>query len=200
MKWAHIPLRQGTDRVIQQILNESFSAIPEHLPSSKIRSYKKDVAEQLKAAVVQAQKRNGLDIYLPVKGLDEREFGLGASIFVTEALLPGKKRKDAGPYRPVDIAAQLLARGNSKSIDTTVGEIDGSVAVRRDSVVGPDPDSAIDTASRRIEYIAAVPNASRRWLILAFSTIGAGNPRDDLADIFVEWFDAVMETFRWQYS
>ncbi|MFJ6569835.1 hypothetical protein ACIQNU_20670 [Streptomyces sp. NPDC091292] len=43
-----------------------------------------------------------------------------------------------------------------------------------------------------------MPDDPGRWFVAAFSTVGGGDPRDDLADALVEWFDAVMATFRWR--
>jgi hypothetical protein len=34
--------------------------------------------------------------------------------------------------------------------------------------------------------------------VVTFSTIGQGRPTDDLADLLVELFDAIMSTFRWR--
>lgn len=41
------------------------------------------------------------------------------------------------------------------------------------------------------------PNARRRWLIAAFSTLGDGDPGGEHAKILVELFDAIMSTFHW---
>jgi hypothetical protein len=54
-----------------------------------------------------------------------------------------------------------------------------------------------DYGSRRVDYIVPVPGEVDRWLVIAFSTIGGGDPDDNVARLLVELFDAMMATFRW---
>ncbi|KOV59830.1 hypothetical protein ADL01_34480 [Streptomyces sp. NRRL WC-3618] len=89
---------------------------------------------------------------------------------------------------------------SASEMDLSSGEIDGALAVRRERVVPAAPERSAELASRRVEYLVAVPGDPGQWLVAAFSTIGAGNPRDDLADAMVEWFDALMTTFRWSWT
>jgi hypothetical protein len=42
-----------------------------------------------------------------------------------------------------------------------------------------------------------VPGEAGRWLLFAFSTLGAGDPGDEVARVLVQLFDAMMSTFRW---
>lgn len=53
---------------------------------------------------------------------------------------------------------------------------------------------------RNVDYFVSVPGDPGHWFVAAFSTIGAGNPHDDLASAMVEWFDALMTTFRWSWT
>ena len=104
---------------------------------------------------------------------------------------------------PAEIAVQLLAGEsptNTSDVDLSSGEVDGALTVRRERVVPADPAGGVELASRRVEYLVAVPTDPGQWLVVAFSTIGAGDPRDDLADALVEWFDALMTTFRWSWT
>ncbi|MGW3549319.1 hypothetical protein ACWDLL_00340 [Streptomyces griseoincarnatus] len=94
---------------------------------------------------------------------------------------------------------QLLSR-DSPNADLSSGEVDGAVAVRREFVAKADPRRGVEVASRRVEYIASVPGNPSRWFVAAFSTVGGENPRDELAKVLVEWFDAVMATFRWRFE
>ena len=43
-----------------------------------------------------------------------------------------------------------------------------------------------------------VPGDPERWLVIAFSTLGGGDPDDDIARLLAGLFDAMMSTFRWQ--
>ncbi|MFI9339364.1 hypothetical protein [Streptomyces althioticus] len=197
-QWAQVPLRQGTVEVVERILHDMFLRIPENAPSDKIGPYKREVAKRFRSSVAQAQQKNGLDLYIPVKPVADQEFNLGASILVTETTLP-ERRAGATYADPADLVVQLLSRDGSNA-DLSSGEVDGAVAVRREYVAEADPDQGVEVASRRVEYIASVPGDPARWFVAAFSTVGGGNPKDELAEVLVEWFDAVMATFRWSFE
>ncbi|MFE9973457.1 hypothetical protein ACFYRD_22555 [Streptomyces hirsutus] len=136
-----------------------------------------------------------MDLYLPVRPTEE--VNLGASIVISENILP-RNRQGAHRSDPIEVAVQLLSRDAVDGADLSSGKIDGALAVRREHVVEADSSRNIELASRRVEYIVSVPDDPDRWFIAAFSTVGDGNPREDLADALVEWFDAVMATFRWR--
>lgn len=77
--------------------------------------------------------------------------------------------------------------------------IDDTVWVRTETVVNPDQRRVpeLDTATRRVSYVTAVPDDPRRWLLVAFSCAGDGDPDSDLTLMVVELFDAIMGTWRW---
>jgi hypothetical protein len=50
-----------------------------------------------------------------------------------------------------------------------------------------------------VDYTFPIPGDSRRWLAVTFSTPGAGDPGDQVAEALVELFDAIMTTFRWRH-
>ncbi|MEU0679247.1 hypothetical protein [Streptomyces albogriseolus] len=195
-QWAQIPLRQDTEEAVNRVLEDVYSRIPEDAPPDKIGPYKKEIAKRFRNSVSQAQYRNGLDLYVPVKPMGDQEFNLGASILVTETTLPERTR-GATYADPTDLAAQLLSR-EGVNVDLSSGDVDGAVAVRREYVADADPNQGIEVASRRVEYIISIPGQAAQWFIAAFSTVGGGDPRDELAEVLVEWFDAVMTTFRWR--
>ncbi|OPG10096.1 hypothetical protein B1R27_03700 [Streptomyces sp. GKU 895] len=194
-QWDQVPLRHGTEEAIQRILKTAFSRIPDDAPQDKIGPYKRELERRFRAAVAQAQQGKALDLYLPVK--PTADVNLGASIVVSETLLP-RHEQGSGQAEPTDVAVQLLARDGVDDADLSSGEIDGGLAVRREHVVDADPTRGAELASRRVEYIIAVPDDPARWFVAAFSTVGGGDARDELADALVEWFDAVMATFRWR--
>nr|WP_127892108.1 hypothetical protein [Streptomyces sp. S10(2018)] len=197
-QWAQIPLRQGTEEAVERILHEAYARIPADAPPDKIGPYKRELARRFRKAVAGAQERNALDLYLPVKPVGDEEFNLGASILVTETVLP--VRDPEGPRTPPsEIAVQLLTDNGAEGGDLSSGEVDGALAVRREHVAAAAPDRGATAGSRRVEYMVSVPGDPNRWFIAAFSTVGGGDPRDELADALVEWFDAVMATFRWRH-
>ncbi|NEA68967.1 hypothetical protein [Streptomyces sp. SID12488] len=198
-QWAQVPLRHGTEEAVHRILEDAYTRVPKDAPPDKVGPYKRELARRFRRAVAQAQQTKGLDLYLPVKpmGGGEFNFSLGASILVSESLLP-RRFGTNGAGEPTDIAVQLLSQDGVEGADLSSGEIDGALAVRREHVAAAAPDRGAELASRRVEYIVSVPGDPDRWFVAAFSTIGGGNPQDELAEALVEWFDAVMANFRWR--
>jgi hypothetical protein len=193
--WAQIPLRHGTEEAVRRILDEAFRRLPPGSPEDKVGPYKRELERRFRTVVRRVQEGNALDLYLPVKSADN--VNLGASIVVSETLLP-RRNEQATPVEPTDVAVQLLVNDGADNIDLSSGELDGALAVRREHVADADPDRGAELGSRRVEYIVSVPDDPDRWFTAAFSTVGGGDPRDELADALVEWFDAVMATLRWR--
>ncbi|WP_086559819.1 hypothetical protein [Streptomyces africanus] len=193
--WAQIPLRQGTEEAVRRILDEAFGRIPPGSPEDKVGPYKRELERRFRAAVSRVQEGNALDLYLPVRSAGD--VNLGASIIVSETLLP-RRREQAAHQEPTNVAVHLLSGDGTDNADLSSGELDGALAVRREHIADADPDQGADLGSRRVEYVVAVPDDPDRWFAAAFSTVGGGDPRDELADALVEWFDAVMATLRWR--
>ncbi|MFF4253156.1 hypothetical protein ACFY1L_18310 [Streptomyces sp. NPDC001663] len=200
--WVQIPLRQGdAEAAVRSIVTSAFARLPADVPRDKLTPLRLELERRLLAAVAGARKAEALELYLPMKLAGE--VNLGASFTVSQARLPVRSQAAGGATRASDtteVAVQLLvgeSPTNTSEVDLSSGEVDGAVAVRRERVVPADPARGIELASRRVEYLVAVPADPSQWLLVAFSTIGAGNPQDDLSQAMVEWFDALMTTFRW---
>lgn len=193
--WAQIPLRHGTEEAVRRVLDEAFSRIPPGSPEDKVGPYKRELERRFRGAVGRAQEGNALDLYLPVRSAGNAN--LGASIVVSESFLP-RRSEQAARSEPTDVAVHLLSRDGADNADLSSGELDGALAVRREHVADTTPDRGTGLGSRRVEYIVSVPDTPDRWFAAAFSTVGGGDPRDELADALVEWFDAVMATLRWR--
>ncbi|MFJ4829330.1 hypothetical protein ACIP79_05300 [Streptomyces sp. NPDC088747] len=203
--WVQIPLRQGdAEDAVRSLVTSAFARVPAEVPREKLTPLRLELERRLRGAVAEARGAKALEMYLPVKLAGE--VNLGASFTVSNARLPARSGPDgvsSGVSDPAEIAVQLLSADGMASdseMDVSSGEVDGSLAVRRERVVPAAPERAAELGSRRVEYLVAVPGDPSQWLVAAFSTIGAGNPRDDLADAMVEWFDALMTTFRWSWS
>ncbi|MFI9768194.1 hypothetical protein ACIHJG_15180 [Streptomyces sp. NPDC052415] len=196
--WAQIPLRSNTEEAIRRILDEAFSQIPAGAPADSVGPFKRELERRFRATVTQAQESNALDLYLPVKST--AGVNLGASIVVSESLLPHRGSQGDAHGAPTDIAVQLLSEDGVEDADLSSGELDGALAVRREHIVSADAAKGAELASRRVEYIVSVPDDPHRWFVAAFSTVGGGDPHDELAEALVEWFDAVMATLRWSHG
>ncbi|AZM57820.1 hypothetical protein DMA15_21335 [Streptomyces sp. WAC 01529] len=194
-QWAQIPLRQGTEEAVRRILDDAFARIPADAPQDRIGPYKRELERRFRSSVADAQKSKALDLYLPVKPMGG--VSVGASILVSESVVPRRPGEPRTESEPTEVAVQLLSRDGVENADLSSGEIDDALAVRREHVVEAAPAKGAELASRRVEYILSVPGDPDRWFVAAFSTVGGGDPRDELAEALVEWFDAVMANFRW---
>jgi len=184
--WERIPARQGADDAIKAILDAKFKELPPDLPRDKLAPYRAEIEGKLRKAAAQARKNGAIDLYLPVQlrnGLP-----VPASFVVSEGAIP-----TAGVAEPDQIVGALVA----ESADGTPVTVDGVTGARSERSSGPDPDQDIEYGSRRVDYMVPVPGEAGRWLLFAFSTLGAGDPGDEVARMLVQLFDAMMSTFRW---
>jgi hypothetical protein len=184
--WERIPARQGADDAIKQILDAKFRELPPDLPRDKLAPYRAEIEGKLRKAAAQARKNGAIDLYLPVQlrnGLP-----VPASFVVSEGSIP-----TAEVAEPEQIVSYLV----EESPDSTPVTVDGVAGARSEHAAGPDPDQGIEYGSRRVDYAVPVPGEGGRWLLFAFSTLGAGDPEDEVARMLVQLFDAMMSTFRW---
>jgi hypothetical protein len=112
---------------------------------------------------------------------------LAASFVVGGVVLP----EDLDELETLALVGELSAGGR-------LVEVGGVPAARTERAEPGDPGSGLDVATRRVDYTVPIPGQPRRWLSIVFSTPGAGDPGDQVADALVELFDAIMTTFRWR--
>ncbi|MGW0596219.1 hypothetical protein ACWD11_03640 [Streptomyces sp. NPDC002776] len=181
--WKRIPLRRKRDReaTVREIVAAACSALPRGFPRDVTTRYRLEIERRLNAGISNARKSGGLDFYLPI-------MEPGGSPIATSFVV-GEITSDQDSMRFLE---RMTAGSDYKSI-----EVDRAPGIRREVVVDADPEGEIELASRRVDYVAAVPGNFGRVLTISFSTFGGGDPRDDLADATVTLFDAIITTFRW---
>jgi hypothetical protein len=177
--WERIPARQGTDDAVKAILDAKFRELPPDLPRDQLAPYRAEIEGRLRRAAAQARKNGAIDLYLPVQlrnGLP-----VPASFVVSE----GSVGTAGDATEPEQIVSYLITEGTDGAPVT----VDGVTGARSEQTAGPDPDQGIEYGSRRVDYAVPVPGDAGRWLLFAFSTLGAGDPDDQVA--------RMMSTFRW---
>ena len=184
--WQRIPARRGTDEKIRQILDRAIGALPAGVPQDRLAAYRKEAEQRLRTAVGQARSKGALDVFLPVA--PRGGVHIPASFVVSEGSLGA-----ADPADPMQIVAYLATTGDEHQ-PVTVG---GTAGVRVEHTAGPEASQQVEYGSRRVDYIVPVPGEQDRWLVIAFSTFGSGDPDDHVSSLLVELFDAMMATFRW---
>jgi len=185
--WRKIPVRQHTDQAIRGIVDQAFSNLPTHVPQDKVAPYRKELEHQLTSAARQARRSGAVDLYLPVELMHGAP--IAASFIVSEGSLASVT--DIGP----EMIISYMASGRD---DNRVVTVDGAIGVRMERTARPDPSKGIEHGSRRVDYVISVPAEADRWVVVAFSTLGWGDPDDQYAKVLVELFDAIMSTFRWR--
>jgi hypothetical protein len=187
--WRQIPVRSGTPKAVRQISDEAFRHLPRHISRDKVTPYRIELERRLTSAADQARRHGGTDLYLPV----DLAHGtlLAASFIASEGWLG-----TAGELRASDIVPRLAA-GAAEGASSARVTVDDAAGVRTEHISPADSPAEPGRGSRRVDYVLPVPGAAGRWLVVAFSALGAGDPADKFADLLVELFDAIMSTFRW---
>jgi hypothetical protein len=183
--WHHIPLRQGTDEAIKKAVDAAARSAPKNMPRDKLTGYRLEQTRRLAKLAKDARRKHGTDLYVPM-GL-VRGIPVPASFLVSQVSLGSVEE-----IPPEVMISGLAAGGDSRKVTVA-----GAPAARTERTEGPDESREIEYASRRVDYVVAVPGDPDRYLAVAFSTFGGGNPDDELARLLVELFDAMMTTWRW---
>ncbi|MFE9648090.1 hypothetical protein ACFYO0_29040 [Streptomyces sp. NPDC006365] len=191
-EWVRIPMRSGTDEAIRTIVDDAFAALPADAPRDRIGPYRRELERRLKDAVKEARRAEALDLYLPLEQM--HGIAVPASIVVSEMQFPDEVAVD-----PSAVARRLL-EAPGRDGETSFVEVDEVRGVRTERTVAAGAPGGGELGSRHVDYIVPVPGDRGRWVGVVFSTLGAGDPEDELADLFVELFDAMMTTFRWSRS
>ena len=181
--WSRIPLRRGTEQAITAILDRSFAG----LPRDQVASLRRELQLRLRELAGRARENSGLDLYLPTERMGD--VTVTASFVVAEMSLISAEPVDPG---------MLIARLVTDSEQTTTVQFAGTAGTRTEHVEEADPEQGVEYASRRVDYVLPVPADPDRWVVVTFSTLGAGDPTDEFAQLLVELFDAIMTTFRWR--
>lgn len=182
--WVRIPLRQDSDQAIDAILEPKFAG----LPTDRYGPVRAELRKRILAQVATARANHGIDLYLPIEQIGG--VTVAASVVAGIVGFPASESATAE-----DVLVQLAARTEG----ARVTEVDGAGAVRSERVVPAEDggDDARGFGSRRVDYVAAIPDESDRWLTLSFSTLADGDPTGPVADLLVELFDAIVGTLRW---
>jgi len=187
--WARIPLRDGTEAAIREILDGALATLGPDVPRDKVMPLRAELEKRLLAEARTARGNEGIDLYLPVERVHGKTI---AASFVIGLL----------PFTSVEVpeAEDVLVALAAQADDARFVEVDGAGAVRWEERRDPEPaaaDAARQYASRRVVYVITVPDERDIWLTATFGTVGDGDPDGEVARVLVELFDAVLSTFRW---
>jgi hypothetical protein len=187
--WRHIPVRRGADEAIKKAARDVARQFAKGQPRDALTAYRIELERKLREVVAEARRRGGTDAYVPL-GL-VHGVPVPASFLVSELSLGSVEDID-----PARIIANLAsADGDSRPV--TVAD---AIGARTERTARADPSKNVEQASRRVDYVLAVPGESDRYLAVAFSVVCAGDPDDAYVRLLVELFDAMMATWRWRWE
>jgi hypothetical protein len=188
--WRRIPVRWGSKKAIREAVDEAFSVLPKDAPPDTVGPYRRELERYLTDLVRDARTKGGIDLYLPV--LPVYGAPLPASFVVadiSEALRPAGEMPDPAQ------AIALFAADNDYVNPVTV---DGAMGLRTEKTGKASLGEDGEFGTHQVDYVLSVPGTRDRWLAVYFSTLGGGNPDDQVAALLTGLFDAMMTTFRWE--
>ncbi|MGL5810517.1 MAG: hypothetical protein ACRCYQ_11280 [Nocardioides sp.] len=185
--WQRIMLRQDRRQQVARALDHAMGRAPSQIPPDQLAPVRRRLERELAHQLDEAAGRGGVDFYYPAGEL--HGVALNAS-FVVCSVRPPAPAHD-GLTTPT--LAELIRHGAEA---VTVAD---TVWVRSERLDESDGrDVAAGLRSRRVEYLTAVPDDERRWVVVSCSVIGDGDPDSLPTGLVVELFDAIMSTWRWQ--
>lgn len=189
--WLRLDARseQGTtefdrelDRVLATVPRDSFGPL-----ISQAR-------KQAHAVLDQARTARALDLYLPLGGMHGT--AVPASFLVSMVQLQDLPPDDGDTNDPEASSLKIAAMLASRMPQGEVRQLRAGIAVRSRRVIAAEGESP--RAGTRVDYHWPMPSQPRKWALASFTTIGAEKPDDDIAELLVGLFDAIMLTWRWQ--
>ena len=141
-----------------------------------------------------ARTARALDLYLPLGGMHGT--AVPASFLVSMVQLPDTLPDGEDTHDPEATSLKIAVMLASRMPQGEVREMPAGIAVRSRAVIAAEGEWS--WAGTRVDYHWPMPSQPRKWALASFTTIGAGKPDDDIAEVLVWLFDAIMLTWRWQ--
>jgi hypothetical protein len=164
--------------------------LPKDAPRDKVGPYRKELERHLTDLVRDARTKGGIDLYLPV--LPVYGTPMPASFVVADI---SEALRSAGEAPDPAQAIVMFAADNDHARPVTV---DGAVGLRIEKTGSASLEKSEEFGTHQVDYVLSVPGTRDRWLAVYFSTLGGGNPDDQVAALLTSLFDAMMTTFRWE--
>ena len=175
-------LDRELDRALNTVAKDSYSPL-----ISQARKQAHTVLDQARAA-------GALDLYLPLGGMHSAP--TPASFLVTIVHLhdtpPGGAEAQDPEAASMTIATMLAARMPAGEIK----QMRAGITVRSRQEIPAT--GASQWPGTRVDYHWPLPSQHRKWALATFTTLGAGKPDDDITELLIGLFDAIMLTWRWQ--
>lgn len=190
--WVQVPVDSRADGAVRRLVAEALEDPPREVPPDTLATLRRRLEGQLLAAVRSARDNGGSELYLPVAPL--------GGVLMPASFVVGEVDLQAPEPHAGDVVVAVLARLLAEDERARPVELDGAPALRTERALPARPDAmlGVDAAARGIDYLVAVPGRPGRWLAVSFTALVVED--DDLTELLVELFDAVLTTFRWDVA
>jgi hypothetical protein len=189
--WLRLDARSehGTEELDRE-LDSVLSTVPRD-------SYGPLIAEARKMAhsvLEQARVAGALDLYLPLGGMHGT--AIPASFLVSMLTFPEAPSHIIASQDAEATAVLIASALAARMPQGEVRKMPAGIAVRSLKVIPAE--GASPWPGTRVDYQWPMPSEPRKWAMATFTTAGGGKPGDDITELLVELFDAIMLTWRWQ--
>lgn len=188
--WLRLDAR--TERGTQE-LDRELDHVLSTVPRDSFGPLVAEARKQAHAVLDQARTAGALDLYVPLAGMHGT--AVPASFLVTMVAFddpPADVASQDPEATSAHIAGELAARMPAGEVKA----MPAGIAVRSRRVIAATGTS--QWAGARVDYHWPLPSQPMKWALASFTTTGAGKPDDDIAELLVGLFDAIMLTWRWQ--
>jgi hypothetical protein len=186
--WERIRLDGSIRARVREIVDQSVARLPKEIPPDQVAPARRRLEGELHDHLLEARSNGGIDYYLPTELMHGQQ--LNAS-FVVSAVIPDVT---AEAHLVPRVMASLLQAADAEAVtvgDTTWTRRERVLRRRAGGLAGEQVDL------RKVEYLTAVPDDPRRWVLVTFTTAGDGDVDSGATGLVVELFDAIMSTWRW---
>jgi hypothetical protein len=189
--WLRLDARSehGTEELDRE-LDSVLTTVPRD-------SYGPLIAEARKMAhsvLERARVAGALDLYLPLGGMHGT--AVPASFLVSMLTFPEPPPHVTASQDAEATALLIATMLAARMPQGEVKEMPAGIAVRSRQVIPAEGGS--QWPGTRVDYQWPMPSEPLRWALATFTTVGGGKPEDDITELLVQLFDAIMLTWRWQ--
>lgn len=199
--WARFPLgaRRGKERdaAVDEVVARALPgdpALADGPQDADVAALRERLRASLRGALTGAGADPGTStststgaVYLPTVPIG----GIAVPASITETELFGEVGRS-----PAEVAERVLGRTHDTSEAVDLDGRPGARVVRTGHDVHREGGRPA-RSTREVTYVVSRDEAAGDWLVLSFSTGWSSRDTERLAETLVEFFDAVMATFRW---
>ena len=189
--WLHLDARSGDGT---EELDRELDAILATVPRDSYGPLITQARRQAHDVLDRARIAGALDLYLPLSGMHGGPVPASFLVRTVDFHEPppdllASHDPEATSLRVATMLATSLPHGE-------VRDMPAGMAVRSRRDVAETPDSG--RPGTRLDYHWPLPSQPLKWALASFTTLGAAKPEDDVTELLIGLFDAIMLTWRWR--